>query len=247
MEIDCAGCGRPMKAVLGACGHCRRPNDESEIENGLAAARERRGRPLRFVVWAAVFLSAAAGLYACRNALKQGAAALVQDATALQQLAKEQPAQLGQGQPAAPSDSKPPHPAAPAPPPVAPPEPALGGNDWALTGRLFDLKTLEPVARARMRFVCPERGFQRIAEIDSFGQYVVALPKNVTEGFTILVDAPGYVTSALAEPDVPYAQLSAADRAHLIDSSVDGDAAISRVIESESGRRQTLDVFLAPR
>lgn len=234
MEIDCAGCGRPMKAVLGICGHCRRPNDENEIASGLAAARERRERPVRLAVWTAIFLLVGAGLYARRGALRKGAASFSQAAATLQTRAPQAPRAASQSGPS------------PSAPPPAPPEPTLGPNDWALTGRVFDLKTLKPVAGVKMIFLCPERGLSRVTALDEFGRYGVALPVGVTEGFAIRVDAPGYVSSALAEPDVPYAQLAAADRAQLIESADGGDAASSRVVEPENGQPENLDVFLAP-
>lgn len=260
MDYDCAGCGRPTPAVVGVCVHCRRPNDEREIAAALAAVRERRARPRRLAARAALLAAFVAAVYFGRGVLRKDAAAVRRSTSDLLNPDADSSIPPAPPVPAArppiltPPPAVPVAPARPAPPAAAPataastpaPDVELGANDWALQGRVFDLETLKPVARAKMIFAAPEHGLLYAAELDDFGRFAVALPNLIREGFTIQVNAPGYEPYAQAEPDVPYATLTAAERRALIDDVLRGDLKPSRVVEPDSGRRESVDVYLAP-
>jgi hypothetical protein len=225
-----------MEAVIGVCGHCRRPNDELEIERGLALARERRQAvrkwPMRLAAWAAVLVVAVAA-YARRDVVERAVAvARIQLNAALDR--------AGESGAAAPATAPAPLPQ-PAPAPRAP-----GPDEWALSGRVFDLKTLKPLRGSPIVFISPERALSRAAQLDDLGGYRVILPKNTPQGFTVRVDEDAYVPYALGERDIPYAQLTEADRKQLIDVALDGDAPPSRVLEPDEPRA-SLDLFVAPR
>jgi len=238
-----------MPAVVGICAHCRRPNDEAEIAAALAAAVERRARPRRLAVRIVVLLALGAALFAGRDVLSRSYAALWRtvsdDVSAHEEPAPRAaaPAAAAAGLVGAP---RPPGAAVSAAPPP-PPEPVLGADDWTFAGRVFDLRTLKPVTRAKMIFACPERGLQRSAEIDELGRFAVGLPTGIGEGFKIEINAAGYDPDGLAEPDVPYAKLTDDERRKLIDSALAGDVPPTRVSEPQAGPRLELDVFLAPR
>ena len=239
-----------MPPVVGVCPHCRRPNDEAEIAAAFAAARERRARRRRLAARAAIVLAAAAVAYWRRAALRADAGVLLRDAAALRDPASEAAPESGPkrappvpGQPRAMT----PEAAAPASAQTAvEAAAALGANDWPLVGRVHDLKSLQPVPRARLLFACPERGLTRTADADDQGRFAVGLSALGAEGYAVRVIASGYAPAVMDEPDVPYAQLSESERAHLIESAREGDVATSRILAGDASEKG-IDVYLAPR
>jgi hypothetical protein len=246
-----------MDAVIGVCAQCRRPNDEGEIERGLALARDSKlavRMPVARVVRWAVFLALCAGLYTKRDLAKKLVVGWGR------QFGDAMDKAAGPGVPATPEAAGgAPATAAlggasPVSGPVAststvyvpPAEAPLGMNDWGLSGRLFNLKTLDPMPRVRMFFISAQ-GDSRTALTDDHGAFQVALPKGTPDGLAIRVQEPSYVPWLLCEHDIPYGRLTTEDRKQLIGIAIDGDAPPSRVVEPVVGTRSQLDVFAAPR
>lgn len=268
-----------MEAVVGVCAHCRRPNDEVEIEQALAQERDKELEAKRRPKKQAAAVGAAALLvllyverdiparmingwrseFSTRMEKAAGPGVAATPETASQAPNVEALGRSAPGTPpppllnvrAAPPEPKQEPKIVPLPPLHAAPEPVpelvLGANDWGLSGRAYDLKTLAPLTAAKIVFTSPEHGQTLFALTREDGSYQVALPKDIAEGFAVRIEAAGYVPWALAEPDIPYATLSSEDRKQLITVAADGDAPPSRVNEPAVGSKGKRDIFAAPR
>ena len=245
-----------MDAVVGVCAHCRRPNDENEIEQALAqeglARQAARGRVKRIAAWG-VLLVIATGLIVGREAVKNFYLLLRKPVDAALEIAAG-----GEAAPAVAISS------AAAPPlgvltaePIhvstviaysPPSEVPLGEGEWSLAGRAFDLKTLKPIAGARLMFTIGGSGGV-FGTTDMLGEFRIALPKGVADGFTVHFATSGYAPLALCERDIPYADLSTSDREQLIGVALEGDGPASHVFEPTAGAgvRSHQDLFFAPR
>ncbi len=139
------------------------------------------------------------------------------------------------------------------PPAVEPrldaPEPPLPGTavgQGVLHGRIFDLKTLKPLAGARLTIKRGDSAFA-FAASGPDGWYSVLLPRleDDSDGYQLAAQQADYTSSAQYEGDIPYLKLSASEREHLIQVAQDGDTHPSPLnIASDYVRR---DVFLSPR
>jgi hypothetical protein len=250
-----------MDAVLGVCPHCGRPNDDNEIElAGTKVFREAqaaKARVRKMVAWG-VLAVLAFGVFAGRRAINTVIGVYKKQFDA----ALDRASNGGDG--------------APAPtvgllastgtvqgvlaPEIkvstviayaAPVDPPIGEDQWGISGRAFDLKTLKPISGARLFFTsgtgAGAGGFS--AFTDKLGEFRVVLAKGPEEGYTVHYSTPDYAPLGLCEHDIPYADLSASDRAQLIGIALEGDGPPSHIHEPDSGAplRIHQDVFFAPR
>ncbi|MDE2142410.1 MAG: hypothetical protein KGJ84_08380 [Elusimicrobia bacterium] len=259
-KMDCVGCGKPMDAVVGVCPSCGRPNDENEIEYALGQEKRdklaARARVSRLISWG-VILVVALILFVGRGAL-MGAYRTwkAQFDRRLDQVSDG----IGQAPPGAvpvvvsstsasalgiPSgDVVRLSTAIAYSPPV---EPVPAENQWVLAGRTLDLKTLKPLGHVQLHFRTKNSDF--FAESDVRGEVRVLLSRGEPDGYTVHISSPPYAPLALCDPDIPYADLSASDRAQLIGMALDGDGPVSHVVEPDINDppRVHRDLFFAPR
>jgi hypothetical protein len=146
--------------------------------------------------------------------------------------------------PAAPPDPKTP------PPNEDLPTPPLHGQEWALYGRLYDLRTLLPLPNAT---VTVQFEADRVpqwwveAKSDAYGRYVAKLDRSQEGLYTVAANQSGYEPSVLCEPDVPYAGLKAEEREDLVTGVQSGDVLPSSFNAPADGSSMRRDLFLSPR
>ncbi len=118
---------------------------------------------------------------------------------------------------------------------------------WAVSGKVYDLLTLEPLVKVLIAFK-GDNGFTlSTAMTDGTGSYLVVLPRNIEGSFTAETTAPRYARIVLCEPDIPYRELSLEKRRELVNSAQDGDlhrAPFKEIVGESSEQR---DLFLALR
>lgn len=145
--------------------------------------------------------------------------------------------------------------AAPAgPPPVAEPRldapeptvPTAPPGQWVLHGRIFNLKTLKPLANVRLAVKRGDFAFS-FAASGPDGWYSVVLPHvdDNGDGYQLAAQQADYASAAQYEGDIPYATLSASERTRLIQAAQEGDIHPSPITGASDYVRR--DVFLSPR
>lgn len=226
MAIKCPGCTTELSPEASSCYVCMRPRTRNEIFKGIHGeqleVKSRRRRP--FIV-AAVILIAAGGGYAwwkfnplLKPLLKKASPIAPAAAPAgPQQAFEEQGASarrvemFATEQPAAsPSAAAPSSPSsAQEPSYTSAPPPSLykskeAPTKWKISGRVYDLITLKPVAGASVSFTEPETGKRREVKTGKDGRYSVALPSLKEGGYAPELSHPAYRPGFLEEGEVPY-------------------------------------------
>ncbi|HXT01155.1 MAG TPA: carboxypeptidase-like regulatory domain-containing protein [Elusimicrobiota bacterium] len=125
--------------------------------------------------------------------------------------------------------------------PLPPFDPA---TQWVIYGRVFDLITLLPVENVQFNF--RQNGGFGNAVSDAEGRFSVALVRAQDDrGYEIHAVRTGYAPAILAEPDIPYARLTLAQRRDIVRSAQDGDVSPPRLSDDgENSMRR--DIYLAP-
>ncbi|MFI5347513.1 MAG: hypothetical protein ACHQ51_14155 [Elusimicrobiota bacterium] len=130
------------------------------------------------------------------------------------------------------------------------PLPRLNPGNWALRGTVYDILTLRPVPQTaflvRSSDAKPNDGGEPFST-DQDGRYIVTLARVSSGGYEILADAPAYAPATFYESDIPYAQLSEAERRDMAESAATGDVhptPITDIIGEEAIHR---DLFVVPR
>ncbi|MFI5344753.1 MAG: carboxypeptidase-like regulatory domain-containing protein [Elusimicrobiota bacterium] len=259
-KMACVGCGMPMDAVIGVCPHCRRPNDENEIELASTQAQrgrlEERNRYKRIAAWGVVAVLTTGLILGHKELMSVYGVWRAQFDKALDHAADggdaAPAAQIGVSASSGTAQSAPGAEAVKVSTVIAyspPVDPPIGEEQWGVAGRAIDLKTLKPIWGARLTFQVASGGGGFDAYTDKLGEFRVVLPKGVPDGFTVHYSTPGYAPVAMCERDIPYLTLSASDRAQLIGIALEGDGPQSHIPEPEAGAsvRVRQDLFFAPR
>ena len=77
-------------------------------------------------------------------------------------------------------------------------------DDWPVRGRVYDLYSLKPVAKAQIVFTAQASGESVRAHTDSEGRYALRLPRLAEGGYDISVRHRGYQDDYLEENEPPY-------------------------------------------
>jgi hypothetical protein len=130
------------------------------------------------------------------------------------------------------------------------PLPSLTPKEWVLRGTVYDLLTLRPVPHAsfnaRFNDARPNENGEPFAA-DEDGRYLVVLPRVSNGGYEILGDSPDYAPAAFYESDIPYLQLSAAERRDMAQSALTGDVHPTPVTDIPDEDAIHRDLFVVPR
>lgn len=129
-----------------------------------------------------------------------------------------------------------------------PPLPPVPSGGWALHGRVFDLKTLQPVANAQLVVKIGDVNFSGTTA-DGNGFYAIILTRLASDnqGYGLEATDPRYAPVAQYEGDIPYARLSSKERARLMLSAQEGDYRPSPLTDVAGEPAQRRDVYLSPR
>lgn len=236
--VPCPGCSAPLTVEQEVCERCRRPRDEGEIERGRQALADaysnRRGLPWRLLRWTAAASLAAVAFHSrapLRARLGQARAAFSAEMERVRSGGRPAAAAAAPSlaSPAADTPSSPPPPllAAPATPPERP-----QADVRRVYGVVYDLETLKPVSRARLRFY--QRGGETVmdAYTDAEGHYASSLHENYFEKDVILsVTAPGYRDGQLEDTQSPYRERTLEQRLRVLAGTSDhelGDVVVPR-------------------
>lgn len=129
-----------------------------------------------------------------------------------------------------------------APPAPAAPKP-LAKNAWRVSGTIYDLATLEPVAGAKVVFLRDEK--QPVeAATDESGAYEADIVKG--DGWTVSVQAPERRRGQILDLDPSYRVRDADERRAVFDNISDGDLIPAPADWKRSSSRVTLDLFVIP-
>lgn len=131
--------------------------------------------------------------------------------------------------------------AAPAARPAAAGPPAKG--DWRVSGSVYDLAELRPVAGAEITFLRDGREPAKAGTGDD-GTFEIDLAKG--DGWTVEVQAPGYRPGQVLELDPPYRARDADERRAALELITDGDLAPAAVGWKRSSSRVRLDLIVVP-
>lgn len=141
----------------------------------------------------------------------------------------------------------PPAPPAAAVPGQGPPAPAapkpLAKNAWRVSGTIYDLATLEPVAGAKVVFLLDDKRPVE-TETDERGAYEADLVKG--DGWTVSVSAPQRRRGQILDLDPSYLVRDADERRAVFDNISDGDLIPAPADWKRSSSRVTLDLFVIP-
>lgn len=269
--LPCSGCHSPLPLEATGCQICMRSRTRQEIMRGYALLRERqarqRSRPFK-ILGAVLAVAASAALlnaYAGRLRSAAGAAARWADdfrnpASYASKKAEDVPAapaapapppvapeaalssQLLDPEPARePAPSAASAAAAPAARPAAAGPPAKG--DWRVSGSVYDLAELRPVAGAEITFLRDGREPAKAGTGDD-GTFEIDLAKG--DGWTVEVQAPGYRPGQVLELDPPYRARDADERRAALELITDGDLAPAAVGWKRASSRVRLDLIVVP-
>jgi hypothetical protein len=141
-------------------------------------------------------------------------------------------------------------PAGPAPTNNTPPSqaPSAVRDAWTLAGTVYDLRTLKPCPKVALLFSNKYNGDAR-TRTDARGRYRIVLhhsPSGVIIRYDAFAEDRRYARAVLHEPDIPYASLSAPERADLIEAARTGDLHGTTIDEPNGPVEIRLDLFLAP-
>ncbi len=128
--------------------------------------------------------------------------------------------------------------------PAAPAAPKpLAKNAWRVSGTIYDLATLEPVAGAKVVFLLDEK--QPVeTETDESGVYAADLVKG--DGWTVSVRAPERRRGQILDLDPSYRVRDEDERRAVFDNISDGDLIPAPADWKRSSSRVTLDLFVIP-
>lgn len=269
-NLPCLGCSTELPPEATGCPICLRGRTPQEILRGYAklraAATAKRRRP--YLIAAAVVVLGVSGWLVAtyRQKIKAAAGALARRVDAMRDpknYAPQAPAPAAPRPPAAPGEpasvetavraqlmsaDTPPANPAPAPPPVsAPPQAApakaLATNAWRVSGTVYDLKTLEPVADAEITFVRHESETETTMT-DAHGEYEIDLAKG--DGWTVSLISARHRRGQVLDIDPPYRVRDTDERLAAMNALTDGDLAATPVDWSRGHARVRLDLVAVP-
>lgn len=267
--LPCPGCHTLLPLEATGCQICMRSRTKQEIMRGYAQLREEKARRRRlpFKILAAVLILGGAGklflTYRVQIASKAEAAGgkigrWADDMRDPSHYAGIKPATpVPEAPPVAPEDamrekvfpSEAPARNAPAPGSTRPaaarpaaPKP-LQKNSWRVTGTVYDLTTLAPVAKALVAF--QREGAPSVdATTDEQGGYEVDLEKH--DGWSVGLKAPGRRRGQILDIDPPYRVRDADERHAAFEHLTDGDLIPAQVGWKRASARVSLDLVAVP-
>jgi len=270
--IPCKGCGTLLNLSDPGCPICLRGRSKYEITRAYADLREDKSRRRRrpFIVAGVLMAVGAVGRLTYLHRARIAQASDSVHAWATRFLGEASTPARDVPSPPAKNDAPPPPPAPlaadasrPAPPravsrPTAAPAatenvpdlivPPLNPERWAVYGRVYDLKTLQPVGNVTIDFIHSAADHRAGNVSDENGRYLVILPRSGSPGgYEAVCGDARYLSPVFCEADVPYASLSSEDRALLIDSARSGDMHSTPLVDIAGEDSRHLDLFLAPR
>jgi hypothetical protein len=254
-SLPCPACTTPLPPETTVCGICLRSRTKQEIMRGYAKLRAEKTRKKRlpYKILAAVVLLAGSGKLFIKYRSEVGAAAS-STGEALSRWADDQrdPKNYAFKEGAAPPAAAA-APVAAAPPAsdpvvaskvVAPPAPKPAPiNAWRVSGRVYDLLTLKPIAGAMITFDLAQAGPVR-ATSDEKGVYEADLPK--ADGWTVSLMAPGYRAGQLVDIDPPYRVRDHDERQAAMNAVSEGDLMPLPVSWKRAASKGRLDLFAVP-
>lgn len=139
------------------------------------------------------------------------------------------------------SPKPPPAPAAKdaAPEPKGPP----AKTDWRVSGSVYDLQTLKPVAEAEVKFLFHGEG-PVIVTTDSEGRFEADLAKD--DGWTVTLRSPRHKPGQIVDSEVPYRSRDADERRATQQNASDGDLSPAPLSFSRAKSRVRLDLVAVP-
>jgi hypothetical protein len=214
MAIICPGCTTELPPEATSCYVCMRPRSRNEIFRGIhgeqVEARSRRRRP--YIVLAVLTFLALGGYAWWRFGPAMKPASAKRPAA----VAVQAPAPAPAPSPAAEAPSS--YSSVNEPVYTSAPPPSLHRakatpTKWRVSGRIYDLLTLKPVAGAVVSFVVPETGARKSVKTGRDGRYVLLLPTLKEGGYAPEVSHPDYRPGFLEESEeVPYREQSESRR-----------------------------------
>lgn len=232
MAIICPGCTTELSPEATSCYVCTRPRSRNEIFKDIHGQQlqiqSRRRRP--WIIAGLVLAAAGAGygwwkLKPPRKAPAQAPAAAAQapagaEAGRPESLGHSEPVEMfpreqreeapppAQPQPTIPIMGPGSFPSEAAPATAPPPEfhksRAAFPAKWKISGRVYDLLTLEPVAGASVTFTNQETGKRHSAKTGKDGRYSLVLPSLKEGAYAPDVAHPAYRAGFLEDGEVPY-------------------------------------------
>ncbi|MFA6092926.1 MAG: carboxypeptidase-like regulatory domain-containing protein [Elusimicrobiota bacterium] len=101
----------------------------------------------------------------------------------------------------------------PSPPAAAAPEAPVA--EWIFEGRVHDILSFRPVARAALTFTAEDGSQSVSANAGQDGNFHVRLPALHSGGYRLVVDHPDYAEDQFDDPAVAYGRMSLEQRARL--------------------------------
>jgi len=123
---------------------------------------------------------------------------------------------------------------------------AMDASEWALRGSVYDLATLTPVADAVFSVRYNER-LEASFKSDEDGRYMVVLRRVTNGGFELSNRTEGYAPAVYSESDVPYAQLTPAERRDMAETARAGDVHPTPITDISGEDSIHRDLFVVPR
>lgn len=119
---------------------------------------------------------------------------------------------------------------------------------WAVYGRIYDLRTLQPAVGVSIAFVHNAGGHKGGGISDEKGRYMATLRRSSAQGgYEASSNDTRYQALILHETDIPYARLTAEERESIIDSANSGELRSTPLADIPGADSRRLDLFLVPR